>query len=352
MRALLVVALPLVACSTDDPKPCPTQVLSDITHVGGVIVPGRELIGVSWQRRFGMNQPEVHGQIVSPDGTLSPEIQLGLDHHGTSGSTTILWHRNADAVNGCTDVQPFSVTLQRGGAVMHVDVATVSRGRWVTFDGQRYQLFWYTAANEVAHQALSEDGILGPVHTLGQGTPFTCVDAASDRAGLTFVRWADDGYIIDTATGALRLVFDGAPNGGYHRTFYFAGEFHVRAGDDLYSVSPTSTGAFVKRRFTGELGNPQSFYPTDSTMFVRYIDGRILEVDASLAIVRRLTAPPSEIGTFGTDLVRFERVDGNLETLDPGRLLLIRQAATEVWRDELAVDSPLHIVEVCEDIAL
>ena len=249
MRALLLVAL--VACGGESDDGCPIVALSDEQNSAGVVVSGKTLIGVTWERRFQRSAPEIHAVIVSPDGTFSPDIALSERMaRGAAGTTSVLWTARDTCAEGGTTNEPFTATLQRGGEVAFVDPAMMSLSRVAIFDGERYQMFWTTFPNgALHHQALDEDGTAGPIHTLTiQGM---CIDAATDGAGTTFLRLDDKGYIVDTSNGTTRLAFTNtATSPSYGQTFFFAQQFHVVDRELLFSISPSSTARASSFRTT------------------------------------------------------------------------------------------------------
>jgi hypothetical protein len=347
MRALLVVALVACGSSSDEP-PCPRVVTSDVQHSPARIVSGRHMIGVSWTRRTSQ-RIEVHGAIVSPDGTRTPDIALPDQRAiGAVGSSTLLWTPDNACAPAMNEALAFDVILQRGGTVSFVDHGPTN-SRVAIFDGQRYQLFWIpTSSGNVQHRTLEEDGTVGPVRVL----PHIgyCVDAATDGAGTTFIRVDDRGYIFDPASGMTRLAFTSPASGTrYAQTFYFAQQFHVATDAYVFSIAPTSTGASTMRPLIGHLEGASSFIPADSKLFVSGLRG-VLEVDATWAKLRDVPIGRDfDFGIFDTDVVRFERVLANEATQTPAFVDLIRDG---VWRKELAIDSALREVDQCEDIGL
>jgi hypothetical protein len=337
----LVVAL--VACSSSADEPCPQIAVSEIQHAAGMIMSGKNLIGITWSRQFQNARPEIHAAIVAPDGTIGPDIALGERiTRAATGTTTILW--TADDVCGAALPleEPFTATLQRGGQVTFVDPSPRTVSRVAAFDGQRYQLFWVNPPNIVQHQTLDEDGTRGPVRTLSLAG--ACVDTATDGAGTTFLRVDNKGYIFDPATGDARLVFIGTEP-AYGRSFWFAGRFYVFDEPRLLAFPPTSTGAFSVQALTGDLAGAQEFFPTDTTLFAIGFAG-IVEVNTAFATVRRYPYPTVfATGAFGSDLVHWEHQTLDPQAMTPGRIELVRE---NMWRREVAVDSPVRMVDACE----
>jgi hypothetical protein len=338
MRALILVAL--AACGSSD-KECFEVPLTDIEHAAGSIISGKSLIGISWTRQIQRRSTEIHGAIVTPDGVVSPDISLSdLTPRGVAGNETLVWISGEDCNNALSTLAPFVARLQRGGSVTFVETPQ-TLARDIAFDGQRYHLFWVTAAQAVHHRTLDEDGTLGPDHVLAPTS--SCVDATSDGAGSTFVRIGSTGYIIDPATGALRVVFAGTQP-SYGQSFYFNGQFHVVDRTSLLSFPPTGTGSFTSRALAGDLASGE-FYPAGATMFVVSL-ADIVEVDGTFATIRHFPySTLFSIGAFGSDLVRFERV---VPASEPGRVDVVREAG---WRSTVAVDSPVRIADSCEEPA-
>ncbi len=177
--------------------------------------------------------------------------------------------------------------------------------------------------------------------------PGICVDAASDGAGTTFLRVDNKGYIVDAVTGELRLALSSPSAIGNGKTFYFAGNFHVFNDNRLLTIAPDSTGAFTERFLSGDLMGAREFYPGVDTLFVKAFTG-IVEVDAALATVRELSITTVfPMGTFGKDLVRFQRTPLDVTAQQPARIDLIRE---NVWTTEVAVDSPVRMEDACEPV--
>ena len=342
MRAIAIaISIVLVAACGDSTEmsSCPTMVTSNIQNRPGPIIAGESVIGMAWLRDIGRGPPEVHGSIVTSDGVIGPDIAL-LDHAptGAAGTTTVAW-----TTPGCV-THPFTVSLQRGGEVTRLEIVMTVKSSDIVFDGQRYQLVWTTQGGTLEHRSLDEDGTLGPVHVLAQVSSGVCVEAATDRAGTTFVRANDTGYIIDTVTGDKRLVFS-APGVGPGESFYFAGQFHVHEEVQVMSFPPTSTGAYTVH-LLGGLPFAQRFYATPTRLFVVSATG-VIESDANFNRIGSHGVQQSDLGTIGDDLVTYARTELDPFARTPGRLELLR-AAGEKWRVEVAVDSPVIDEELCD----
>jgi hypothetical protein len=333
MRALAVLALAACGASTDVVPPCRPPASLD-TVAPGNIISGAGTAGVTWTV-LKPDAEEVHGAIVSADGTIGPDIQLDdVDTHGVIGNTTALWPRETGLV------------LQRGGIV--TDITTLPRTS--TFDGTRYQLFW---GNPVQHQTLDEDGTLGPVHALGLDSSGFAV--VSDRAGTTFIRVSvfgapTRGYILDTATGELRLVLEGA-TGPYEPPFFFAGEVHHnRNNDELIGINPSMLTAPTIRDI--EIYDAERFLPTASRLYILSVQS-MMALDTSFTYLGRMPGVYSKmfsIGTIENDTVQFTEVAADVTSRTPGRLELVRMSMTgEVWRSTVAVDSPIVDDKFCAE---
>ena len=266
---------------------------------------------------------------------------------GVAGTTTLLWSSQFDCSPAFPETAPFVATLQQPtGEVAFLDPAPATLSHVVTFDGAQYQLFWATPPNIVHHQALAEDGTPGPAHTLA--VTGTCLDVATDGAGMTFLRVDHDGYIVDTQTGQTRLVFDNPSMPDiYDQTFYFAQQFHVLSLVSLFSIDPSSTGASTLRTLTGDLNGTREFFPTQNRLYASSFGG-VVEIDAALATVRELPfSPLFPVGTLGDDLVHFETTAMDPSLKLPGHIDLIREGA---WQKQVAVDSEVRLEELCTGV--
>ena len=122
-----------------------------------------------------------------------------------------------------------------------VYAASVSTG---VFDGTSYQLFWIEASGGTFHRSINEDGTAGPIHSLGGNTvgQGACVEAATDGAGTTYLRWVDDVYTVDTATGVATKIYD-APSSSftnYRSVFYYNGAFRLHESGRIRTITSTS----------------------------------------------------------------------------------------------------------------
>ena len=307
----------------------------------GVIISGDGVIGMMWLRQIGRASPEMHASIVTSDGTIGPDIALqDIAPTGAAGTTTVAWRSPV----GCYSVHAFAIALQSGGMVTRLEAVKNVTSSDLVFDGQRYQLFWTTMTGSLEHRSLDEDGTFGAVHVIAQVSSGACVDVATDRAGTTFLRVNDTGYIVDTTTGDKRQVFSG-PAQTRAETFYFAGQFHVPDDIHVMSFPPTSTGAYTMHLLDQFL-HVQQFYATPTRLFV-LVETGVLEADANFKRIGSLGGQPFGIGTIGDDLVAFEHTEIDRVARTPGHLELSRAAGAK-WTVEVAVDSPVVDEELCD----
>lgn len=318
MRALLLVVL--AACSSSDEPPC---LDSAIGVTPNTILSGPQLAGVSWARPLTSVSFETHGQILSASG-LTLDVSVVDGDAGATGTETVLWLGREQ----CQITGVFAGRLQRDAEVLHVDIAPEVSANAVTFDGTRYQLFWIDTMNRLRHQSLGEDGTLGPLHELGTTVGNDCIQAASDRAGTTFVRWGSSGYMIDAATGDLQAVYASRQA---NSPFFFAGKFHLREGNRVMSFDPTGAPISLSSLDTSAA---KAFLPTSTQLFV-VTNVELIELDTALRPVVTRSALNRTFGVFGEDLISMRRT-GN-------RVVLERAGIDDV---ELAVDTP---VEACPE---
>jgi hypothetical protein len=350
----LVGLLALAACSsTEEPEPfCITQLVSDWKHSHGNVISGESFVGVTWMAQIGKGPFEVHGALVMPDGTVTPDIRLSnTDHGGTPGASTLLWHsvREDDPFGS-----PFFATLQRTGETLHFDFGSNVRSRSIAFDGAQYQVFWIELDDTVMHRTLSEDGVLGPLHTIEMSTggDSGTLSAASDGAGQTFLRLYEHGYLVDTTAGTLQRIYEGHAGAArdFGTAFYFAGEYHIV---ELYGrlVSITPSGVVRYRELPGVLLSARDYYARGSSLFAITL-GAVVEVDASLATIRATNTSTGAGGVLGDDAFLVAREDLVRETFEPGRIRATRMTRGSVaWRIDLAIDSYVHPVDICPEEA-
>ncbi len=334
MRRLLLL---LAACgsSGDDCFPV-TQ--SNVRHVAQQIFSGNSQIAITWGEATGSSPPIGHGAIVDATGAITTDIHAQMGQVATVGSTTAAWWGHEDSGCGLSP-HPFSVTLQRGGNVTFIDIdlSNVFTSE-VVFDGTAYQLFWSGVDGTLHHRSLTEDGMLGPLHDLPFGGG-ACIDAASDGAGTTIVRSEVRAFVVDTATGMTRQVFAG-PAGAYSDMFWFAGQFHIRDGTNLYSFASTSSGVYTTRNLAFPV---ELFFPGPTTMLVESA-GAMLEVDPALKVLRNIGPAIMQPGALAGTYVHFDEQFPDGQT--PGRIDLVLEGG---WRQTVAVDSELQTVEECGD---
>ena len=338
VQSFAIIASP--ACAGDEPE-CPQVARSQIEHAPDEIASGQDRIAISWTRSVSNTRPEIHGAVVTADGTIGPDISLPEPSmRAALGTTTALWGTREP----CAGPVPFPLILQKeSGAVVFVETAMKTTGRTMVFDGARYHVFW-TTDGVIKRMTIEEDGTLGTPATLavmGQ-----CVDAASDGAGTTFLRVDSRGYIV-AANGDMRVALTSAQPIGNGDTFFFAGKFHVFNDNRLLTVAPDSTGSYTERFLDGDLSGARAFHPAASSLFVEAFAG-LVEVDAAFATKREIAVPTVfPVGTLGADLVRFERTPLDVDNMLPGHIDLIRETA---WRKEVAVDSPVRFEDACDSV--